>query len=201
MNEVEKPALVFVVDDDRDLATSVARLVDRAGFRSRAFDDPEAVLCACAEETPHCVISDVMMGDMDGFMLAERLRDAAPSTAIIFMTAWPKTSAAVDAIRNFGGVDYLEKPIEEERLFEGLAEAVEWSERRRAAHARLGTLTPREWDVFRLLTRGLSNKMIAATLDIKPKTVEDHRASIMAKTRSNSVAQLVELERAMQGQG
>jgi FixJ family two-component response regulator len=113
------------------------------------------------------------------------------------MTAWPKTSAAVDAIRNFGGVDYLEKPVEEERLLEGIAEGVEWSERRSAARERLDSLTPREWDVFKLLTRGLSNKMIAATLDIKPKTVEDHRASIMSKTRSNSVAKLVELERAI----
>jgi two-component system response regulator FixJ len=191
--------LVYVVDDDADLATSLARLVERSGYRARPFNHPEAVLTALADDNPHCVISDVMMGEMDGFMLAEQLREAAPTTAIIFMTAWPKTSAAVDAIRNFGGVDYLEKPIEEERLLEGLQTAVEWSERRRAAHAKLESLTPREWDVFRLLTRGMSNKMIAATLDIKPKTVEDHRASIMAKTRSNSVAQLVELERGMQG--
>ena len=137
-----------------------------------------------------------MMGDTDGFTLAEQLRESSPATAIIFMTAWPKTSAAVDAIRSFGGVDYLEKPIEEQRLLVGIAEGVEWSERRRAAEVRLGTLTAREWDVFKLLTRGLSNKMIAATLDIKPKTVEDHRSAIMAKTGSNGVAQLVELERA-----
>jgi two-component system response regulator FixJ len=191
--------LIYVVDDDQDLATSVSRLVERSGFLARPFDSPQAVLTACAQEAPHCVISDVMMDKMDGFMLAECLRKSAPHTAVIFMTAWPKTSAAVDAIRNFGGVDYLEKPIEEQRLFDGLTEAVEWSERRRGAHARVGNLTPREWDVFRLLTRGLSNKMIAATLNIKPKTVEDHRASIMAKTSSNSVAQLIEIERASQG--
>ncbi len=194
---MDPSALVYVVDDDHDLATSLARLVERSGYRVRAFFSPEAVLSACGDEQPHCVVSDVMMNGMDGFMLAERLRETAPGTAIIFMTAWPTTSAAVDAIRQFGGIDYLEKPLEERRLFESIAQGIEWSERRAAADTRLRTLTPREKDVFRLLTRGLSNKMIAATLDIKPKTVEDHRASIMAKTRSNSVAQLIELERAI----
>jgi FixJ family two-component response regulator len=189
--------LVYVVDDDADLATSLSRFVERAGYRSRPFTHPEQLLATCASDPPECVVSDVMMGDVDGFELAERLRDIAPATAIIFITAWPKTSAAVDAIKKSGGVDYLEKPIEEDRLLEGLEQAVRWSARRQVAEERLGALTPREWDVFRLLTRGLSNKMIATELDIKPKTVEDHRAAIMAKTRSNSIAQLVELERAL----
>lgn len=191
--------IVYVVDDDMDFARSLARLLERSAYQARAFDTPAAALEACLQDPPQCMISDMLMGDMDGFQLAQGLRETAPWTAIIFMTAWPKTSAAVDAIREFGGVDYLEKPIDEERLFEGLRQAVEWSERFRVARARVELLTPREWDVFRLLTRGLSNKMIAADLDIKPKTVEDHRASIMTKTRSNSVAQLVELAQAMQG--
>jgi FixJ family two-component response regulator len=192
------PPLIYVVDDDYDLATSLARLIERSGYRVRPFGDPQSVLAASNVEAPHCIISDVMMSEMDGFMLAERLRKSARCSAIIFMTAWPKTTAAVDAIREFGGIDYLEKPIEEQRLFDGIAHGVAWSGRCRAAQVRLAALTPREWDVFRLLTRGLSNKAIAAELDIRPKTVEDHRASIMAKTRSNSVAQLVELERSME---
>jgi two-component system, LuxR family, response regulator FixJ len=194
---IAKP-LVYVVDDDVDLATSLSRLIARCGYASESFSSAADLLKVSAARPAHCVLTDVMMGHTDGFTLAEQLRESSPATAIIFMTAWPKTSAAVDAIRSFGGVDYLEKPIEEQRLLAGIAEGVEWSERRRAAQVRLGTLTAREWDVFKLLTRGLSNKMIAATLDIKPKTVEDHRAAIMAKTGSNGVAQLVELERAFQ---
>lgn len=190
--------LIYVVDDDVDLATSLARLLERSGYRARGYGDPSALLEACSQEPPHCVVSDVMMGDLDGFAVAERLREIAPATAIIFMTAWPRTSAAVDAIRSFRGVDYLEKPIEEQRLLDGLAQGVEWSEGQQAANARLSTLTPREWDVFKLLSRGLSNKMIAAELGIKPKTVEDHRAAIMEKTRSSGVAQLVELWRAIE---
>lgn len=187
--------LIYVVDDDVDLATSLARLLERSGYRAAGFAEPAEMLEACGNESPHCVVSDVMMEELDGFVVAERLREISPATAIIFMTAWPQTSAAVDAIRSFRGVDYLEKPIEEQRLLDGLAQGVGWSERRRMANARLNTLTAREWDVFKLLASGLSNKMLAAELGIKPKTVEDHRAAIMEKTRSRSVADLVELWR------
>jgi FixJ family two-component response regulator len=188
---------IFVLDDDTDLATSVARLLERSGYRSRAFFDADELLTACYADVPDCVITDVMLDETDGFAVAERLRQAAPETAIIFMTAWPKTSAAVDSIRNFGGVDYLEKPLEEQRLLDGVAEGIKWSAQRRATHRRLASLTPRERDVFKLLVRGMSNKMIAAELNIRPKTVEDHRASIMSKTHSNSLAQLIDLERSL----
>ncbi|HUG46691.1 MAG TPA: response regulator [Sphingomicrobium sp.] len=198
---MDSPATIYVLDDDADLALSVTRFLQRSGYDATAYSDAAVLLEDCKHKPPHCVISDVMMGEIDGFMVAEKLRRCAPTAAVIFITAWPKTSAAVDAIRNFGGIDYMEKPIQEQRLLDGVAEAVEWSSRRQAALARLECLTPREWDVFRLLARGMSNKMIAATLDIKPKTVEDHRAAIMAKTRSSCVAHLVELERALERSG
>jgi FixJ family two-component response regulator len=104
----------------------------------------------------------------------------------------------VDAVRNYHGADYLAKPIDEERLLAACARAVGWSRERRAAYQRLATLTAREWDVFRALCRGLSNKMIAAELDIKAKTVEDHRARIMAKTQAIGLASLIELQRAIE---
>ena len=47
--------------------------------------------------------------------------------------------------------------------------------------------------VFALLVRGLSNKAIAAELNLSPKTVEDHRANISTKTGTNGLAQLMSL--------
>lgn len=184
--------LVYVVDDDSDLAQSVGRLIGRAGYSVRTFLDPEELLRASAEQPPECVVSDVMMGTTGGFELAERMKSADPAVAMIFMTAWPKTSAAVDAVRT-GSVDYLEKPIDEERLFQALERGVAWSRTQRATRARLARLTAREWEVFHLLCQGLSNKMIAGKLGIHPKTIEDHRAAIMRKTQTNSLAQLIAL--------
>lgn len=188
--------LVYVVDDDADLAESVGRLISRAGYSVHTFLEPDELLRASADAPPDCVVTDVMMGTTGGFELAEQVKAADPAVAMIFMTAWPKTSAAVDAVRT-GSVDYLEKPIDEERLFQALERGVSWSRTQRAARARLARLTAREWEVFYLLCQGLSNKMIAGNLGIHPKTIEDHRASIMRKTSTNSLAQLIAIQRAL----
>jgi FixJ family two-component response regulator len=153
------------------------------------------LLTAYTAAPANCVLTDVMMGDMDGFAFAERLRKVDPATSIVFMTAWPTVPSAVDAVRHYGGLDYLEKPVDEPRLLAAIREGVEWSRRRRAQLERTARLTPREQEVFALLVRGLSSKAIAAELNLSPKTIEDHRAQIAAKTGTSGLAQLMELAR------
>jgi FixJ family two-component response regulator len=186
-------AIVYVVDDDCDLGASLARLLNRSGFAAEPFVDPAQLLAAYTAAPAACILTDVMMGDLDGFAFADRLREIDPATSIIFMTAWPTVSSAVDAVRRYGGLDYLEKPVDEQRLLAAVGEGVAWSRRRRAQLERTARLTPREQDVFALLVRGLSSKAIAAELSLSPKTVEDHRAQIAAKTGTSGLAQLIEL--------
>ncbi|WP_298397790.1 response regulator [Sphingobium sp.] len=197
MAELPDRAIVHVVDDDVDLGQSVARLLGRHGHATRAFSTPEAMLQAQPQQAAHCLVTDVMMGDTDGFSLAEQIRQRDPGVAIIFMTAWPTTANAVDAIRRYGGLDYLEKPLDEDRLIDAVAEGVAWSRRRRAALARIDALTPRERDVLDRLAQGMSNKMVAAELGLSPKTIEDHRAAIVAKTGASGSAGLIALMRDM----
>lgn len=187
--------LVAVLDDDSDLAASVARLLARNGHRTRAFVVPFQLLEAVTYDRIACVVSDVQMPDMDGFAFAEALRAADGAVAIIFMTAWPMTRHAVDAVRRYGGLDYLDKPIDEERLVASVAEGIAWSSRKRRIAVATSELTPRERDVFDLLVRGHSNKEIAELLAISPRTVEDHRAAIVFKTRTNGLAQLIAASR------
>jgi FixJ family two-component response regulator len=186
-------AIVYVVDDDCDLGASLARLLNRSGFAAEPFVDPAQLLAAYTAAPAACILTDVMMGELDGFAFADRLREIDPATSIIFMTAWPTVSSAVDAVRRYGGLDYLEKPVDEQRLLAAVNEGVAWSRRRRAQLERTARLTPREQDVFALLVRGLSSKAIAAELSLSPKTVEDHRAQISAKTGTSGLAQLIEL--------
>lgn len=190
---MSQPGTVYVVDDDHDLAASVARLLRRHGHAAEPFLDPTPLLAIYEDAPADCVVTDVMMGDLDGFGFADRLRAIDPATAIVFMTAWPTTANAVDSIRRYGGLDYLEKPIDEDRLVAAIAEGVAWSHRRRANIARTISLTPREREVLKLLVRGHPNKVIAAKLGLSPKTIEDHRAAIMAKTGANGLAQLIAL--------
>lgn len=190
-----EPGIVHVVDDDADLAAAVARMLARRGFATRAFVDPAVLLADYAAMPAHAVVTDVMMGDLDGFGFAERLRARDPHVAILFMTAWPTTAHAVDAVRRHGGIDYLDKPIDEDRLCASLAEGVAWSRLRRAAAARLADLSPREREVFDLMVQGHGNKAMAGLLGLSPKTIEDHRAAVFAKTATQSVAQLIALSR------
>ena len=150
MTDPADPAIIHVVDDDHDLGRAVARLLGRHGYRTQAFETPRAMLRAQADEPAHCLVTDVMMADMDGFAFAERMRAQDPAVAIIFMTAWPTTSSAVDSVRRYGGLDYLEKPIDEGRLLAAVAEGARWSRQRRGALARLAPLTPREREVLHL---------------------------------------------------
>jgi two-component system response regulator DctR/two-component system response regulator FixJ len=186
-------AAVYVVDDDADLGSSVARLLNRQGYRASAFTGTHDLLGAHRQDPASCVISDIMMGETTGFAFADALRAFDPDVALIFMTAWPTTANAVDSIRRYGGLDYLEKPIDECRLLSAISEGVVWSTARRALARRTVALTAREREVFDLLVRGYSNKAIASELDLSAKTVESHRAAIVAKTGANGLAQLMKL--------
>lgn len=185
--------LVYVVDDDQDLAGSVARLLRRHDFHAEPFDNPLTLLDAYSVAPAACVLTDVMMEQLDGFEFSTRLRNLDPAVAVIFMTAWPSTAHAVDSIKLHGGVDYLEKPIDEARLLSSISQALTWSTRRREFSARTATLTRREHDVLALLVQGYSTKAIANALNISARTVDDHRAQISAKTGANSLAKLMAL--------
>lgn len=191
-NQGEQP-VVYVVDDDADLGASLSRMLKRKGYAAEPFVNPQQLIEAYSEAPAACIVTDVMMGEMDGFAFADEVRRLDPAAAIIFMTAWPTTANAVDSIRRFGGLDYLEKPIDDQRLLAAIEEGVAWSQKRRCQIERTAKLTPREREVFGLLVKGLSSKAIAAELKLSPKTVEDHRAQISAKTGTSGLAQLIAL--------
>ncbi|MCJ2185720.1 response regulator transcription factor [Novosphingobium beihaiensis] len=188
-------ALTAVLDDDEDLGQTVARLLMRQGLAAKAFVAPDDVLDALPSLSIGCIVSDIQMGEMDGFAFADALRARDPAVALVFMTAWPTTAHAVDAVRRHGGLDYLEKPIDEARLLSAVTEGLAWSRRQRRIAGATSAFTRREREVFELLVRGHSNKEIADLLTISPRTVEDHRAAIVAKTRTNGLAQLIALSR------
>nr|WP_242526407.1 MULTISPECIES: response regulator [Sphingomonadaceae] len=189
------PAMVAVLDDDEDLACTIARLLTRHGFAAQAFFDTATVSTALDGQVFGCLVSDIQLGTTDGFAFAESLRSRVPALALVFMTAWPTTTHAVDAVRRHGGLDYLEKPIDTDRLVSAVSEGLNWSERERRILTLTSLFTRREREVFDLLVRGHSNKEIADRLAISARTVEDHRAAIVAKTQTNGLAQLIALSR------
>jgi FixJ family two-component response regulator len=103
------------------------------------------------------------------------------------------------AMRN-GAVDFLEKPVGEEALLTSITRGADLSRKRHAEHVqrlefekRQGVLTPREREVFLLITAGLLNKQVGAELGTTERTVKAHRRQVMNKMRAGSLADLVRM--------
>ena len=185
--------LVYVIDDDPDFSASLARLLRRSGYMAEPFSDPAALLGAYTLAVADCVLSDVMMESIDGFTFVERLQAIDPDIGVVMVTGWPRTSDAVDSVRNLGVIDYLEKPVVETRLLQAVTNAVEATRAKRSRESRLQVLTTRERQVLQLLARGLATKEIAGELAISPRTVEHHRSQLAAKTGAKTLAQMIAL--------
>ncbi len=173
-------------------------LLEASDFSVRTFESASALLAANPTGRG-CVLTDVRMPDIDGLALLRRLRDQGSRLPVIVMTGEGDIAIAVQAMKA-GAVDFLEKPFDDEALFEAIRRALEQSERlwERAASsadatARLATLTPREREVFDLLVSGLPNKAIANTLGASPRTIEVHRARVLEKLKAHSLPDLVRL--------
>jgi FixJ family two-component response regulator len=125
---------------------------------------------------------------------------------IIFLTGCADVPLCASAMRN-GAIDFLTKPVDEDKLVRAITTALEHDAVRRRARdhqemteSRLSSLTPREREVLDHVMNGRLNKQIASDLGTAEKTVKVHRARAMEKMSVRSVAELVRMvERARLG--
>lgn len=194
---IEPGALVHVVDDDAAIRDSLRWLLEGEGFDVRCHSSAEAFLAAFAGG-PGCAIVDLRMPGMSGLELQESLMRRRVRLPIIFVTAHGEIPLAVTAMRR-GAVDFVEKPFRDEHLVDavrralGGSRAVPGSEDAAAVRALAAGLSIREREVIAGVVAGKSSKAIGADLGIATRTVEAHRARIMAKLRAPSTAALVRL--------
>jgi DNA-binding response OmpR family regulator len=110
-------ALVFVVEDDADIAQLISHNLLAAGFEVQSFNDGASVVARALGEMPALFLLDVMLPGSDGFDLCRRIRQSPALSAIpiIFLSA--KTSEA-DRVRGLelGGDDYITKPFSPREL-------------------------------------------------------------------------------------
>lgn len=187
-------AKVYLVDDELAVRRSISFMLKTAGMAVETFESGEAFLKVAAGLEPGCVLLDVRLGGIDGLAVQQLLRERGIMLPVIIITGHGDVGLAVRAMKA-GAVDFIEKPFEKATLIGAIAQAqlhnqgLEHIHRlAAAAQAQLNVLTPRERDVLDGLVNGHSNKVVAYDLGISPRTVEIHRANLMAKLSVHSLS-------------
>lgn len=191
--------LVHIVDDEEAIRRSASFMLKTSGYAVETWPTGAAFLREVRHAAEGCILLDVRMPEMDGLEVQQALLDRGVTMPVIVLTGHADVSIAVRAMKA-GAVDFLEKPFEKavliaaiETAFGRLAVADGAAARATEAEVILAVLTPREREVLDGLAQGLPNKTIAYDLGISPRTVEVHRANLMAKLDVRSLSDALRL--------
>lgn len=188
---------IYIVDDDDAMRKSLCWLVETLGLTVRAFPSAETFLAHYDEQKCGCLVVDLKMPGMSGSDLQRELRSRDNQIPVIVLTGYGSVPAVVEALKQ-GATEFLEKPFDDKVLLDAIQRALALDAQRRSeSHEqqlirdRMKRLTPREQEVLSLVVEGMSSREIASRLSVSCKTVEAHRAKIMQKMATVSIADLV----------
>jgi FixJ family two-component response regulator len=190
---------VFVIDDDESVRKGLKRLLRSANYESEVFKSASDFLARPPHPGPACVIVDVQMPGINGIDFQQALIQRRREEQLVFITGHGNIPMCAQVMKA-GAVDFLPKPFNSHELLKCIEDALHRSaeQRRRAAERNearrlLDLLTPREFEVMQLVTRGMLNKQVGGELGVAEKTVKVHRGRLMQKLGVASVAELVQL--------
>jgi FixJ family two-component response regulator len=199
-NKSDARPLVLVVDDDDGMRAAVIRVLGRAGIDGRGYGGGSDLLAQTSVDAANCIVLDVAMPGMDGLAVQAALKARGVAAPIVFLTGSADIPVAVAAMRE-GAVDFIEKPFDNADLVARVRSAIEHQARQRRhdagladAQARLRQLTAREREVFQRVAAGKTSKEVARELGVSHRTVEIHRARVMEKMGTPTLAELVRMQ-------
>ena len=196
---------LLVVDDDPGLLLAVSDTLRAEGYDVATARRGADALVKVAQTLPDLIISDIRMPGMDGYQLVRNLRSNARTrlVPIVFLTAKDETADRIEGFRT--GVDaYITKPFDSEELAAVVAGILDRVDRTHSDLARMfgdgddsapefvrdEELTDAEWRVAEAVARGLSNKEIAAELNLSLRTIEGHISRILDKKNLSNRVEL-----------
>jgi FixJ family two-component response regulator len=191
--------IVYVVDDDPAMRSSLRWLIESVGLVVHTCASAQEFLQTYHVGDPGCLVLDIRMPGMSGLDLQAELTERQIHIPVLIITGYAEVPLAVRAMKA-GAFDFIEKPFSDQTLLDRIRaalaqDAVTRRQRitRQEVQARLRLLTGRERDVLEGVVTGKSNKQIAATIGLSPKTVEVHRSHVMEKIKADSLAELIRL--------
>lgn len=195
----QSDAIIAIVDDDASAREGLQSLIRSAGWRVETFASAQEFLSRRGAEAPSCLILDLQLPGLSGLDLQKQMAEVGLEIPIVFLTGHGNIPASVQAMKA-GAVEFLTKPLDEQKLVDAIHEAIERDRRTRQQHAELRelreryeSLTAREQQVMQEVVSGLLNKQIAAALGITEFTVKIHRGHVMRKMRADSLPDLVRM--------
>jgi two-component system response regulator FixJ len=190
---------VHVIDDDAAVRDALRLLLATEGLDVATHDSAIGFLSSIDPATTGCIVTDVRMPEMTGLELLLKVKGMGLSLPVIVISAHADVPLAVQAMKE-GALDLLEKPFDDEALLTAVRHALALDSGKREQELqeqeiarRLTTLTSRESEVLAGLLKGQPNKIIAHELGISVRTVEVHRANVMAKMQAGSLPELVRM--------
>ncbi|HET9477206.1 MAG TPA: response regulator [Dehalococcoidia bacterium] len=191
---------VFVVDDDVSVRESLKLLIESAGWQAETFASGKEFLARPQVPAPSCLLLDVVLPDLNGCDLQDLVADRI-DMPIIFMSGYGDVPTTVRAMKG-GAVEFFTKPLADDALLDSIRTAIDRScaaqgnaAEMRALRSSFASLTRREREVMELIASGRCrlNKQVAGELGISEITVKAHRARMMRKMRTRSLADLVRM--------
>jgi RNA polymerase sigma factor (sigma-70 family) len=191
--------MVFVVDDDPSVRSSLKFLISSVGLQVESFDSADALLQRKLPDSPSCLVLDVRLRGLSGLDFQRELAVRNCHMPIIFITGHGDIPMTVRAMKA-GAVEFLTKPFRDQDLLDAVRIALEKDRERREREKevsdlkeRFNLLTPREQKVISMVVSGMLNKQIADQLGTAENTVKVQRSRAMEKMHAQSVAELVKM--------
>jgi FixJ family two-component response regulator len=188
---------VFIIDDDASVRDALGLMLGLRGYRTAVFADAASFMSVRQADWCGCLLVDIRMPGMNGLALQQTLQDQGCSIPVVIITGHGDVTSAREAFRA-SAIDFLEKPLDESRLLRAIDEAftrqsnsLEIHQRRKEFSRCVDQLTPREREVMELVVVGRHNREIAQELGISVRTVEVHKARMMAKLGVEGLSDLV----------
>lgn len=185
-----------ILDDDEALGQALKLYLELEGWQVAVYTQARRFFAEDRPSVPGCLVLDVRMPELTGLECQRMLNERQSNIPIIFISGHGDIDMAVQTILN-GAYDFLQKPVDEERLVRSVLRAATDSVMKaegkvsdEAAVALVRTLTERELEVAKLVAQGLVSRTIAERLGISPRTAELHRSHALKKLSAASPEQL-----------
>jgi RNA polymerase sigma factor (sigma-70 family) len=198
-------AVVFVVDDDPSVRSSLKFLLSTVGLHVESFDSADAFLHKKSPDVPSCLVLDVRLPGLSGLDFQRELAARNARIPIIFLTGHGDIPMSVRAMKA-GAVEFLTKPFRDQDLLDAVRIALERDRARREQdkdvvilQGRFDSLTSREQEVISMVVSGMLNKQIADELGTAESTVKVQRSRAIEKMQAESLVDLIRMIEKLKG--